>query len=183
MEVSSLWPLTNACLLFPNRGTLAKKALQERREGRWVLAAPRPLQYLPQDGWDWAPMVWDPCPARFHPKKTPCGPPFPVELGRVPTYLLLLPWPETPIRSARSERAVCWGQARFPAYAGRTQGWLGVNPCHPPEVRLTHFPVWFQGPPGPQGPIGYPGPRGVKVSISAWGFPRVRGAHVRDLVL
>lgn len=27
------------------------------------------------------PPIWDPCPARIHPEKTPCGAPFPVELG------------------------------------------------------------------------------------------------------
>ena len=46
-----------------------------------------------------------------------------------------------------------------------------------------HFPVWLQGPPGPQGPIGYPGPRGVKVSMSAWGFPWGPWGPVRDPAL
>ena len=131
-------PLTNVSLLFPNRGTLAKKALQERREGRWVPAAPLPCSHLPpwappdlgplpcshlpQDGWDWPPpRSGTPALLASIPRRPPAGPPSPWSWV-VPTCLLLQAWPETPIRSARSERAVCWGQAHFPACAGRTQG-------------------------------------------------------------
>lgn len=56
-------------------------------------------------------------------------------------------------------------EGKLSGCAGRAQ-----NAC-PPGSELMVFPLWFQGPPGPQGPIGYPGPRGVKVRF---GFPEVK---------
>lgn len=73
-------PLTNVSLLFPNRGTLAKKALQERREGRWVPAAPLPCSHLPP----WAPPDLGPLPCSHPSREDPLRGPLPRGAGRYP---------------------------------------------------------------------------------------------------
>ena len=63
------------------------------------------------------------------------------------------------LRSARSMRNRLLERKLF-SCGGRTQSGPDTTA---PQMEPTAFPLSFQGPPGPQGPIGYPGPRGVKV--------------------
>ena len=60
-----------------NPALLASPSLGPPRSGPPALL-PSPSGWV---GLGPPPPIWDPCPARIHPEKTPCGAPFPVELG------------------------------------------------------------------------------------------------------
>lgn len=120
-------PLTHASLLFPDRGTLAKKALRERREARWVPAVPSAPPASPA-GWAGlppTPVLGSPVqkglPALSSPILThPCGRAFPVGLGsaRMPT----------PRGSDLGRPSVLPG-ARGQCARGRQALWLVLEGC------------------------------------------------------